>query len=591
MDDLSDNECQLYDFTKSANKNKREDEDVKNKAYNSSWLGMKTINSCLDNFKSIKISAGKNIYDHLMQPPNPIGHYRSLMNSATSYEQWSTAAAILDQLEGKEDWKQDPTSILYDYELIHARLAQLRKARAEKDYSAIIYLLRTSLSRDFGDIGKAELYGYTHIGTKTLIEVYIAEVVKLLNMLADADSDVIDLRAKYDLILNTRQAFGRTALLLSGGSTFGLSHVGVCRSLAQAKLLPRIISGASSGSIVASLFCTKDDDEIEQMLCSGELNMNAFDNDKEQTILERTLRFLKSGVIFDVNTLIRCIKGLTGDYTFQEAYNKTRKILNIPVSSSTVYEMPRLLNYVTAPNVLIWSAVAASCSVPLVFESTSIYAKDRSGRIRPWNPTGSRWIDGSVENDLPMNKLSEMFNVNHFIVCQVNPHVVPFLEKSVSNSRTSKIIDWTMSFAKSELQHRLLQMSELGVMKSTAYMLQNILSQKYVGDITIVPEIPYVEFTKLFINPTPENISESISRGEKAIWPKMSIIKNHCLLELCIDEIIYRLRIQLFTQTHSNNNSSSPEDSDVTPRPIPRSASSSHFANDRKFNLTGLSAL
>ena len=29
------------------------------------------------------------------------------------------------------------------------------------------------------------------------------------------------------------------------------------------------------------------------------------------------------------------------------------------------------------------------------------------------------YSDGSVENDLPMQQLSELFNVNHFIVSQV----------------------------------------------------------------------------------------------------------------------------------------------------------------------------
>lgn len=32
------------------------------------------------------------------------------------------------------------------------------------------------------------------------------------------------------------------------------------------------------------------------------------------------------------------------------------------------------------------------------------------------------YSDGSLENDLPMQQLSELFNVNHFIVSQVNPH-------------------------------------------------------------------------------------------------------------------------------------------------------------------------
>ena len=103
------------------------------------------------------------------------------------------------------------------------------------------------------------------------------------------------------------------------------------------------------------------------------------------------------GVLFDVEVLKECIRQNIGDITFQEAYNRTRRILNITVSSSTKYEMPRLLNYLTAPNVLIWSAVAASCAIPLVYKSAPLMARDKLGNIVQWNPSGHRWIDGSVE--------------------------------------------------------------------------------------------------------------------------------------------------------------------------------------------------
>jgi TAG lipase / steryl ester hydrolase / phospholipase A2 / LPA acyltransferase len=32
------------------------------------------------------------------------------------------------------------------------------------------------------------------------------------------------------------------------------------------------------------------------------------------------------------------------------------------------------------------------------------------------------YTDGSIESDLPMQQLGELFNVNHFVVSQVNPH-------------------------------------------------------------------------------------------------------------------------------------------------------------------------
>ena len=37
-------------------------------------------------------------------------------------------------------------------------------------------------------------------------------------------------------------------------------------------------------------------------------------------------------------------------------------------------------------------------------------------------PQGLAWQDGSLTHDLPMQRLSELFNVNFFIVSQVNPH-------------------------------------------------------------------------------------------------------------------------------------------------------------------------
>ena len=77
----------------------------------------------------------------------------------------------------------------------------------------------------------------------------------------------------------------------------------------------------------------------------------------EDTVLGKISRFLKNGALFDISHLTRVMREMLGDLTFQEAYNRTRRILNICVSSASLYELPRLLNYVTAPNVLIWSAV------------------------------------------------------------------------------------------------------------------------------------------------------------------------------------------------------------------------------------------
>jgi TAG lipase / steryl ester hydrolase / phospholipase A2 / LPA acyltransferase len=49
--------------------------------------------------------------------------------------------------------------------------------------------------------------------------------------------------------LEVRRLYGRSALLLSGGATFGLYHLGVIKALVIAGILPRVISGSSAGSL------------------------------------------------------------------------------------------------------------------------------------------------------------------------------------------------------------------------------------------------------------------------------------------------------------------------------------------------------
>lgn len=54
----------------------------------------------------------------------------------------------------------------------------------------------------------------------------------------------------------------------------------------------------------------------------------------------------------DIRVLQECVRANVGDLTFEEAYNRTKRILNISVSSSRTLEVPQLLNYLTAPNVV-----------------------------------------------------------------------------------------------------------------------------------------------------------------------------------------------------------------------------------------------
>ena len=156
-----------------------------------------------------------------------------------------------------------------------------------------------------------------------------------------------------------------------------------------------------------------------------------------------------------------------------------------------------------------------------------------------------------------MTRLAEMFNVNHFIVSQVNPHVVPFLVKDEDaigeeTKRSSGTISpgpaWfnnVSHLAKSEALHRMHTLADMGIFPNILTKTVSVLSQKYSGDITIFPDISYAEFPRMLSNPTPAFMHRAMLGGERATWPKLSIIKNHCAIELALDDAVQKLRARV----------------------------------------------
>lgn len=185
--------------------------------------------------------------------------------------------------------------------------------------------------------------------------------------------------------------------------------------------------------------------------------------------------------------------------TFLEAYECTHRVINITVAGTRRHEMPQLLNYLTAPNVLIWSACVASCASPFLYAPADLLALDASGNAVPWSSSRNKWSGGSLESNLPMDRLRELFNINHFIVSQVNPHVLPFMPETKKKSwRYAGYVDALKRFILGELHHRLIQLAELGLFPR---FMQPLITQRYDGDITIVPDLRFPDVLRILNNP------------------------------------------------------------------------------------------
>ncbi|CDW73342.1 patatin-like phospholipase family [Stylonychia lemnae] len=433
---------------------------------------------------------------------------RQKLENASNFQEWVKLARTLDQIEGREQWKLINKSSLYEYERIEARYKGMREMRKKNDIRGLVHCLRSDLLKNLGGIANPDLYSICHVGTKRLIEKYHNEVIKCIRMIYYYRGRKLSLPQKVEFFAETRHSYG--------GATFGRFHFGVIKALHEQDLLPRILCGSSVGSIIATYFCTKKYEELDSCFDPMFFVNNPLIKYKVNSFTELVMNLIRGDAILDTqhmkDTLIKNI----GDVTFKEIHDKYKWNLNITVTDEKKTDETRLLNYLTAPNVLVWSAVCASTAIPRFYDPVELMIKTESGQIRPYHPNlqRTRYVDGSISTDLPMQRVSELFNVNTFIVSQVNPHVIPFVSVDgggILQSQMRKRFSITIkALVGNEVQHIIEQLQTLGVLPQFLCRMSNLVTQSYKGHVTIVPQIKPKHYRNLLINPTLEECLESM---------------------------------------------------------------------------------
>lgn len=426
-------------------------------------------------------------------------------------------------------------------------------------------IIRSGLVRNLGNITTPRLFNRAYAGTKLLIEDYVTQVSLAVDHVTQYPTDLsyddgLTSQAKLDLLHDARQAFGRSVLVLQGGSIFGLCHIGVVKALHLRGVLPRIISGTATGALIAALVGVHDEQELLKFLSGEAIDLSAFAARSKEaastaqagnrrhgwysTLVRRLKRFSEQGIILDAKALGECVRANVGDLTFAEAYQRTKRVLNITVSS-TSGSVPNLLNYLTAPNVLIWSAALVSNIPDASHSPVPLYCKDDAGNVIPWSSaqdtTFRPWthVKYSSDREGPMARIAELFNVNHFIVSQARPYIAPFLRSDLSDPkpRYAKRTGVSNSLLKvmfMELQHRLHQLDSIGILSSSVRRI--LLDEEIPGpSLMLVPEVGLTDYVKQLENPTKESIDYWILKGEKSVWPAIGALKIRCAIEVELD--------------------------------------------------------
>jgi len=303
---------------------------------------------------------------------------------AEVYEDWEEAALRLDNLLALDLWRDSRVSRHYDHNLIADRLTLLSRARRDRDWTRVASLLSSGLVRNLGNVASPRLYNHSFAGTKYLIEEYVTQMAEAVRDIAgmptprigpngttaaaSAASASTTRQMKLDFIHDSRHAFGRSTLVLQGGAIFGLCHLGVVKALFLRGLLPRIITGTATGALIAALVAIHTDEELPDVLKGDGIDLSAFDArgvsatagpkgrqtfwTRWETLVRRIQRFTREGYFLDVRVLEECVRANVGDLTFEEAFNRSKRVLNITVATAENAGVPTLLNYLTAPNVV-----------------------------------------------------------------------------------------------------------------------------------------------------------------------------------------------------------------------------------------------
>ncbi|KAL3767398.1 hypothetical protein ACHAW5_007658 [Stephanodiscus triporus] len=549
---------------------------------------------------------------------------------AESQDEWMDLAEQIDNIQGNDIWRTEKTCALYESERIQSRIDELVHLMRRRDIFDLMFTLRGGIGRNHYGLLHEGLFSRAIAGSKLLIETYHNVVCAALDFVCDApvapNEDPIPSESRLAFFNETRHSYGRTAFLCSGGAALGFYHVGVVKALMLNGLMPRVLGGSSAGSIVTAIIATRTDEECFRDFFnvkgtdapghSGKISTDFFrpvgyaatnqGGEVEevtelissqdggfkrafQLFFPLTLRNLTS-YVYDVITgykrpkdilksdtrhLENCLKNNIGDFTFQEAFDRTGRILNITVSPQSRSDPPRLLNYLTSPHVLIWSAALASASLPGVFEANRLMVKDADGREIYETTSGMAFQDGSMEADLPMQQLSEMFNINHFIISQANPHAVMFsnfgLERSVWAHPLVGYVNSILSFMKNQIRSYLRNVFDLfggrriaPLWDTRRNMGTQFFTQEYEGretDISLIPWNGHRSLTSalfnLIKNPTPEEFQEWIHAAERETWRFIPRIKSHCAEERTLDLCVQRLRKKIMVESWEARHSSS----------------------------------
>lgn len=180
-------------------------------------------------------------------------------------------------------------------------------------------------------------------------------------------------------------------LVLSGGSTRGIAHIGVIHALLEHNIEPQILAGTSAGSIIAALYASgKTPDDMLGFVKRSSL-----------------FKAFRPGFPFTGLSDLTYLKDRLKNYIDEDSFEALQKPLYVVATNLNTGEDVRFHHGT------LFDKIVASCSIPLVFKPVEI--------------NGELYSDGGIINNLPADCLRKQCKV------VIGSNIVPLTHRSNRN--------------------------------------------------------------------------------------------------------------------------------------------------------------
>jgi len=169
--------------------------------------------------------------------------------------------------------------------------------------------------------------------------------------------------------------------------------------------------------------------------------------------------------------------------------------------------------------------------------------KLKDDTIVPWS-WGSKFKDGSLRVDIPVQALNLYFNVTHPVVSQVNPHVhlfffapqgsagKPVAHRKRKGWRGNFLLSAAEQWLKLELSKNFKLIRDLDLLPQLLGQdWSSVFLQRFEGAVTIWPKTRFKDWFRILSDPDPPELERMIRVGQLVTWPKLHMIENRYRLE------------------------------------------------------------